>query len=79
MPGVESFSSVGRSQSKRKRDREFEGVQLSQLVKEKILFEQRRPHEYLEKEAEQAFQGEFTAQKRLSSSCSSMRRLLVVS
>ena len=39
-------------------------MQLSQ--QEKILSERRNLHEYLEKEAERAFQGYFAAQKRLS-------------
>ena len=53
--GVESFSSVERSLSKGKRDREFESLQLSQMDKEKILSAQRSLHEYLEKKAERAF------------------------
>ena len=50
----------------RQRDREFESAQLSQIEKERVLPEQRSPHEYLEKEAERAFRGEFEGQKRLS-------------
>ena len=38
----------------------------SQLEKEKILSEPRSNHEYLDKKADRAFQGEFAAQTRLS-------------
>ena len=50
--GVESFSDVERSLSKGKRNRELESVHFSQIEIEKILSEQRRLHDYLEKEAE---------------------------
>ena len=49
------------------RDREFESAQLSQMEKkERVLPQQRSPHEYLEEKAERAFRGEFEGQKRLS-------------
>ena len=54
--GVESFSHVEWSLSNGKRNRELESVQLSQMDKEKILSEQRSLHEYVEKNAERAFQ-----------------------
>ena len=55
--GVESFSSFEKPLLKGRRDRELESVQLSQIEKERILSEQKSLHEYLEKEAESAFQG----------------------
>ena len=36
------------------------------MEKEKVLSEQRSLHEYLDKEAERAFQGDFAAQTRFS-------------
>ena len=53
--GVESFSSVERSLSEGKLDRELESMQLSQLEKSGILSERRSLHEYVEMEAERAF------------------------
>ena len=41
-------------------------MQLSQMEMENILSEQRSLHEFLKKEADRAFQGEFAAQTRLS-------------
>ena len=64
--GVESFSNVERSLSKGKRNRELESAQLSQMDKEKILSEKKRLHEFFEKEAERALQGQFAAQTRFS-------------
>ena len=74
MRGVESFSKFESSLSKGQRDREFESVQFFELENEKILPDQRSLHEYLEKEAERAYQGEFAAQKRLSEAQAEMDR-----
>ena len=49
-------------------------MQLSQQEKEKILSERRNVHEYLESEAELAFQEECAAQKRLSEAEAEMDR-----
>ena len=38
-------------------------MQLSQLDKERILSEQKSRHEFLEKKADQAFHGEFAAER----------------
>ena len=58
MRGNASFSSVERSLSRGRRDRDLESAH--------ILSERGRLHAYLEKKAELAFQGECAAQKRLS-------------
>ena len=54
---VEPLSSFERPLLKGKRTRDLESVQLSQMEMERILSEQKSLHEYLEKEAERAFQG----------------------
>ena len=64
--GDESSSNVQRSLLRRKRDREYGSVSLSQHEKERILSERKTLHEHFEKEGERALQGESTAQKRLS-------------
>ena len=58
MRGNESFSSVERSLSRGKRDRDLESAQ--------TLSERRNLQAYLEKKAELACQGECAAHKRLS-------------
>ena len=51
--------------SKGRSSRDLESVQLSEMEKERILSEQKSIHEFLEEEADQAFQGEFAVQMRL--------------
>ena len=58
--------SMARSHHKRKSSRDSGGVQGSQMERTKILFAQRDPHNLLEREADQAFQGEGAAQTMLS-------------
>ena len=60
------FSSFEKPLSKGKRNRELDSVHLSQMEKDRILSEQKNLHEFLEKKADRAFQGEFAAQTRLS-------------
>ena len=52
--------------SRGKQTRELKSVHFSQIEKQRILSEQSNFHDHLEKEADQAFQGDFTAQTRLS-------------
>ena len=66
MRDAEPFSSFEKPLSKGKRNRELDSVQLSQMEKDRILSEQKNLHEFLEKKADRAFQGEFAAQTRLS-------------
>ena len=51
---------------KAKRNRYLGSVQDSQMEREKILSEQRDLHNFFERKANQAFQGEGAAQTRLS-------------
>ena len=74
----EHFSSFERPMLKGKRNRELEGVQPSKMEKERILSAQKRLHEFLEKEADQALRGDFARVAR-DSCTSSMVRLLPAS
>ena len=63
---VEPFSSFGKPLSKGKRNRDLESVQDSLRERERFLSEQRDIHDFPEKKADRAFQGECAAQTRLS-------------
>ena len=52
--------------SRGKQTRVLKSVHFSQIEKQRILSEQSSFHDHLEKEADQAFQGDLTAQTRLS-------------
>ena len=66
MRDVDPFSCLEKPLSEGKRHRELEGVQDSRMEKERILSGQKSFHEFLEKEADQAFQGECAVQTKLS-------------
>ena len=59
---------------KGKGNRELESVQLSLMEQVRILFEQKSFHEFFEKKADRALQGELTAQTRLSGAQADMDR-----
>ena len=63
---VEPICSFEKPLSKGERNRQLESVQVSHMEKERILSEQKNLPEFLEKNADQAFRGEFAAQTRLS-------------
>ena len=63
---VELFSSFGKPLSKGKRIRYLESMQDSQMERERILSESGDFHDILQKKSDQAFQGDFAAQRRLS-------------
>ena len=64
--GHESSSHVERSLLRGESHREFGSASLSQHDWERILSKRKNLHEYLEKEAARALQGECTVQRRLS-------------
>ena len=49
-------------------------MQVSQMERERILIEQKNFHEYLEKEADQDFQGDLVAQARVSEALAELDR-----
>ena len=71
---VEPFSSFGKPLSKGKRNRDLESVQDSQLIRERILSEQRDIHDFFEKKADDTFQRECEAQTSLSEAQSELDR-----
>ena len=71
---VEPSSSFGKLLSNGKRNRDLESVQDSQMERERILSERRDIREFLEENADHAFQGECAAQTRLSETQSELDR-----
>ena len=73
---VEQFSSFGNrcSNVKRESSRDSASVRDSQMERERILSEQRDIHDFLEKKADQAFQGECAAQTKLCAAQSPLDR-----
>ena len=74
MRDVEPFSSYGKPLLKGRRNRELESVQDAQMERERILSKRRDIHDFLEKKADHAFQGECAAQTRLSEALSELDR-----
>ena len=71
---VEPFSSFGKPLSKGKDIENWRECNILKWKRERILSEQRNTHDILEQKADQAFQGEFVVQTRLSEAQSELDR-----